>query len=49
MFSRISFILENQLINIEIMVQNKILVINNFGIIIMIFELFKNVFIYIFK
>jgi hypothetical protein len=46
--NRISSILKIQLINIEILVQKNILVINNFGIIIMIFRILKNIFIYIF-
>jgi hypothetical protein len=48
MLNRISSILKIQLINIEILVQKNILVINNFGIIIMIFRILKNIFIYIF-
>jgi hypothetical protein len=47
-FSRISFLMKIQLNNIVIIcTQINILVINNFGIIVMIFELF--IFIYIFN
>jgi hypothetical protein len=47
-FSRISFLMKIQLNNIIIIgSQINILVINNFGIIVMIFELF--IFIYIFN